>query len=484
MPLPDNSVPRGRIRRMMPLAGATARAAGGRLVAELRERAGDDGAVERFHERTAQRYAELLGHSRGVLMKAGQVFAMIDAHPLGTGGFGHYRKALTQLQAVVPPMHPVLVREVLETELGGSIEQFAEFAEQPMAAASIGQVHRARLRDGRHVAVKIQYPGVAQAIRDDLANTELVATLMRFAASASGLMKPDVRPAAREAAARISEEVDYRHEAATIATFSELYRGHPFIRVPDVVPEASTDRVLTMTYLDGLDWAEAQQADQDLKNTWAETIMRFSFGNYRHANLLHADPHPGNYRFNPNGSVGFVDFGCVKVLPEPQRRRLVTVNRAVIEGRKQDMRDIMTQMGFLTADCDLTVDEIYQWYSTILYEYVSPSQPVTYTHETTRRVIAGIFDLRDAGHPMARMNAPDDFVFIGRVQLALATVCAGLRATAPARAIADDIDGVAEPTTQLGVRHHTWVRERGLPSALDRHDHHRHPPRPTNAGGI
>jgi predicted unusual protein kinase regulating ubiquinone biosynthesis (AarF/ABC1/UbiB family) len=116
------------------------------------------------------------------------------------------------------------------------------------------------------------------------------------------------------------------------------------------------------------------------------------------------------------------DFGCVKVLPNHKRWRLVAVNRAVIEGRKQDVRDIMTGMGFLTADCDLTVDEIYQWYSTILYEYVSPSQPVTYTHETTRRVIAGIFDLRDARHPMTRMNAPDDFVFIGRVQLALATV--------------------------------------------------------------
>jgi predicted unusual protein kinase regulating ubiquinone biosynthesis (AarF/ABC1/UbiB family) len=327
------------------------------------------------------------------------------------------------------------------------------------------------------VAIKVQYPGVAQAIRDDLANTELLATFMRFAASASGVVKPDVRAAAREAAARISEEVDYRHEAATIATFRELYRGHPFIRVPDVVPEASTDRVLTMTYLDGLDWATAQQADQDLRNTWAEAIMRFHFGNYRHANLLHADPHPGNYRFNPDGTIGFVDFGCVKVLPEPQRRRLVTVARAVIEGRKEDMRDIMTQMGFLTADSDLTADELYQWYSKILYEYVSVSQPVTYTHETVRRVIAGIFDLRDAGHPMARMNPPNDFAFCGRVQLAIASVCAGLGATAPARAIADDIDGVAEPTTELGMLHHAWVRERGLPSALDHHDHPRHPRR-------
>ena len=121
-----------------------------------------------------------------------------------------------------------------------------------MAAASVGQVHRAVLRDRRQVVVKIQYPGVAQAIRDDLANTELLATFLRFAVAASG-MKVDIRGLAREAAARIGEEVDYRHEAAMITTFGELYRGHPFIRIPEVIPEASSDRVLTMTYLDGMD---------------------------------------------------------------------------------------------------------------------------------------------------------------------------------------------------------------------------------------
>ena len=284
------SVPRGRIRRTMPLAGFTARAAGGRLVAGLREKAGDDGAVERFHERTAERYAELLGHSKGVLMKAGQMLSMVDTGAMGTGGFAPYQKAMSRLQADAPPMHPALIREVLEPNSVPPLSN-SPISPRPMAAASIGQVHRAVLRDGREVVVKIQYPGVAQAIRDDLANTELVATFLRFAMAASG-MKVDVRTTAREASARIAEELDYRHEAATITAFSELYRGHPFIRVPEVVPEVSGDRVLTMTYLDGMDWAAAQQADQDLKNTWAEVIRRFMNGNYRHANLVHADPTP------------------------------------------------------------------------------------------------------------------------------------------------------------------------------------------------
>src|SRR6202012_3575215 len=143
MPGTDKPLPRGRIRRTMPLAGFTARAAGGRVVAGLREKAGQDGAVERFHERTAERYAELLGHSKGLLMKVGQIVSMIDAGSVGTGGFAPYQKAMGALQHEAPPMHPALVREVLETELGSAVEQFAEFTDEPTAAASIGQVPRA-----------------------------------------------------------------------------------------------------------------------------------------------------------------------------------------------------------------------------------------------------------------------------------------------------------------------------------------------------
>jgi predicted unusual protein kinase regulating ubiquinone biosynthesis (AarF/ABC1/UbiB family) len=454
----------------MPLAGFTARAASGRLVAGLRERTGDDGAVERFHERTAERYTELLGHSKGVLMKAGQMMSMIESDALGTGGFAPYHRAMSRLQADAPPMSRALAREMLYAELGSAIDQFAEFSDQPIAAASIGQVHRAVLRDGRAVAVKIQYPGVAQAIRDDLANTELVATFLRFMASASGV-KLDVRSVAREAAARIGEEVDYRHEAATIVAFSDLYRGHPFIRIPDVVPEASGDRVLTMTYLDGMDWSAAQQADQDLKNTWAEVIIRFNQGSFRHANLLHADPHPGNYRFNIDGTVGFVDFGCVKVLPERERWLFVAMTRAILEGRKDDYRDVMVQAGFVDAESDLTADELYQWQAETLSEIFVASQPATYSPQTTRRVLHGYFvDPRDRDHPMARMNAPDDYVFAARGTFALNAVTAGLGATLPMRAIMDDLDGVVEPATELGKLHHAWVGDRGLPLALDHHE--------------
>ena len=468
-----NSIPRGRIRRTMPLAGFSARAAGGAMVAGLREKSGDVGAVERFHERTAERYSDLLGHSKGVLMKAGQLLSMVDAGSIGSGGFSPYQAALARLQADAPPMDAKLARRVLETDLGRSVgEVFAEFADQPMAAASIGQVHRAVLRDGRDVAVKIQYPGAAEAIRADLANIELLATFFRFASLASTTdIQPDVlRRAAHEIAARISEEVDYRHEAANIAAFSELYRDHPFIRVPEVFSEASGDRVLTMTYLHGMDWAAAQQADQELKNTWAEVIYRFATGSFRHANLFHADPHPGNYRFGQDGTVGFVDFGCVKVLPERQRRKFVGLSRAAVDGRLDDMRDLMVETGYLTADSTVTVDECYQLMADLVYEMLEP-QPVTYTRQTSERAIRAMLDLRPADHPGRRMSMPDDFVFLTRFDLCVNAVCAALGATIHARSIWDDIDGVAEPITPLGKQHDAWVRERGLPYGLEHHHH-------------
>ena len=257
MPVTGNGIPRGRIRRTIPLAGFAARAAGDRIVAGLRKKKGDTGAVARFHERNAERYSDLLGHSKGVLMKVGQIISMLDANSLGSG-FMPYHAALARLQTNAPPMDLDIVKDTVHADLGRPAEKvFAQFSDEPMAAASIGQVHRAVMHDGREVAVKVQYPGAAEAIRTDLANHEMLTKFLGFVSSASGATMPDLRPATREIVARIAEEIDYRHEAANITAFSELYRGHPFILIPDVVGEASGDRVLTMTYLDRLDWAAA-----------------------------------------------------------------------------------------------------------------------------------------------------------------------------------------------------------------------------------
>lgn len=463
-------VPCGRIRRGLPWVGFTARTAGGRLVAGVQEKAGDTGAVERFHERVAERYLELLGHSKGVFMKAGQMLSMVDAASIGTGGFAPYQKALARLQTDAPPMDAELAKAVVHADLGRPVgEVFAQFVDDPVAAASIGQVHRGVLHDGRQVAVKIQYPGVARAIRDDLANAELLVTFFRFLTAAAGTaMHPDLRRATREISARIAEETDYRHEAANITAFSELYRGHPFIRVPEVIGEASGDRVLTMTYLEGLDWATAQEADPNLKNTWAEVIFRFVLGSFRHANLFHADPHPANYCFGVDGTVGFVDFGCVTVLSESQRYGRVANVRAAIDGRKHDVRALLVEMGFIASDSTVTAEQAYEWMAGLVYEFIAP-QPVTYTHTAARRAIGALIDVRSPNHPFRRMSIPDDFVFSSRIHLSVTAILAALGATGYARSVIDDMDGVAEPITPLGQQHRAWLSKRGLPYGLDTH---------------
>ena len=279
---------------------------------------------------------------------------------------------------------------------------------------------------------------------------------------------PDMRVATEEVSARISEELDYRHEAANIRAFSELFRDHPFIRIPEVVVEASADRVLTMTYLDGLDWADALAADQDLKNTWAEVISRMITGAYRHANLFHADPHPGNYKFGLDGSVGFVDFGCVKVLPEAQRRRIIEMARAVVEGRKDDAHRVMAEAGFVADGSSLTADETYQWWSDCIHELLI-EQPATYGQDTSERAIRALVDLRPADHPVRRMSVPPDFVFFTRLNLSMNAILTALNATFYARGALDDMDGVAEPVSELGKQHAAWVRQRGLPFGMDDH---------------
>ncbi|KLI09018.1 ABC transporter [Mycolicibacterium conceptionense] len=452
----------------MPLAGFTARAAGGRLIAGLRERAGDGGAVERFHERTAERYTELLGHSKGALMKAGQILSMVDADAIGHAGFAPYQKALAQLQTAAPPMSAALVPAVLDNELGAGVEWFAEFDDEPIAAASVGQVHRAVLRDGRVVAVKVQYPGVAQAIRDDLANTELLLTFMRLGAAAMGATA-DIRAMAAEITARVTEEVDYRHEAAMITAFADLLRGHPFIHIPEVIPEASSERVLTMTYLDGMDWATAQNADQDLRNTWAEVVFRFINSGSRHGNLVQVDPHPGNFRFNPDGTVGCLDFGCVQTFTERPRRLFLSLMHAGMEGRYDDCRELMTAMGLISAGTSMSDEDLRRIVSDMTHATTAP-QPVTYTPDIAARSLRALMGDQNS-RPPGHVTVTREFVFLPRLQIAFDHIAAGLRATVPVRSILEDLSGIAEPTTELGKLHHAWVRERGLPCGLDHHDH-------------
>lgn len=450
---------RGRISRTVPLLGAAGRTAGEAVVASLR-----GGRDAEFHTRAAERYAQRLGRSKGALMKAGQLLSFVSFAPAIEGEYAQiYRTALSRLQDDAPPMPYAMAAEMVTAELGAPPEQlFAAFDREPLAAASIGQVHAATLHDGRRVAVKVQYPGVEEAIRADLSNTELLVGFFSLARSmAPSLTRLDLRALAREVADRIGEELDYRAEAAHQAEFAEIYRGHPFIRVPDVVTELSSDRVLTMELAEGLRWSRALTADADLRDRWGETIHRFTIGTLRRVGLFHADPHPGNYLFHEDGTVTFLDFGCVKPFAPHQVRQLRAMVTAAVDDDPAALAEAMHDAGFTASAGDASPDPaaLLRWFRTTLHSMVEP-QPYTYSPERTARFTQAAYS--PGGEYMSlllRLTLPPDLLFLTRIELGMDAVLGELRATAPWRDICDEWDRGAPPATAYGELDQAFWKE-------------------------
>jgi predicted unusual protein kinase regulating ubiquinone biosynthesis (AarF/ABC1/UbiB family) len=457
---------RTRLSRTVPLAGLAGRTAGEAVVAALRKRLTGEDSAE-FHERTSERYAAMLGHSKGVLMKAGQVLSFVALGTLVPPERQRvYQAAMARLQADAPPMAPELAAAVVEAELGAPPEEvFAEFDPHAFAAASIGQVHAARLDDGRRVAVKVQYPGVDQAIRADLDNTELLATFLQLVgAIMPGSNRLDVRAVAREVAARIGEEIDYRIEAAHQADFANVYRDHPFIRIPEVVPQLSTRRVLTMDLADGMRWSQAVAADQRLRDRWGEVIFRFALGSLRMMGMFHADPHPGNYLFHEDGAVTFLDFGCVNHFSAQQVALIRRVVAAAVANDAAALWDAFVEIGFLAASDAPTPAELLEWYRDKLQPLVG-EQPFTYTPTFAASMVQGIFARQGAaGSVMRRFELPREYVFLSRIDLGLTAVLAELQATGPWAAIRSEWDEDGPAATEIGVLDAAHWARRGLRS--------------------
>lgn len=443
---------RGRVTRTAPLLGLAGRTAGEAVVASLRGRLkGEDGAA--FHQRTAERYADRLGRSKGVLMKAGQILSFVTLGPLvGDENQRIYQAALARLQDDALPMPAEQIAEVIEAELGAPPARlFAAFDPAPLAAASIGQVHAATLPDGRRVAVKVQYPGVERAIRADLDNTELLATFFQLMRGmAPGLTNLDVRALAREVSERIGEEIDYRSEAAYQTEFADAYRGHPFIHIPEVVPELSAERVLTMDLVEGMRWPEALSADASLRDLWGEAIFRFSIGSLRTLRLFNADPHPGNYLFHPDGRVSFLDFGCVKRFTREQLATMQAIISATVDGDAARLKEHSIAGGFVEAGDSPTPEALLDWYREALHSLTAP-QPFTYTPEHAARVVQAEFSPNGPYREVVRkLRIQGDYTFLSRIDLGVTSVLGALGATGPWNAIREEWDCGGPPATALG----------------------------------
>jgi predicted unusual protein kinase regulating ubiquinone biosynthesis (AarF/ABC1/UbiB family) len=456
----DDRIPTGRVRRALPIAGLTARNAASRAAGKLR-RSEDDQQQRLLKE--AERYVAVLGDMKGVAMKLGQLLSFLDSGLVPEQYRPLYQQVLGVLQADAPAMAIATVHEIIAGELGRPVDElFAWFAPQPMAAASIGQVHAAHLHGGREVAVKVQYPGVAEAIAADLKNTELLANVMAMGARMLGPLRPqtDARVVAEEISERVAEELDYRQEAANQRDFADRYRGHPFIRIPEVIEELSTDRLLVMELDDGMRWTAALQEPRELRNTWAEVIDRFVWGALYEAGTFNADPHPGNYLFHPDGTVTFIDFGCVKRFTPVQVAGMRSIVTAMTSGDAPALLQAFVDMGMLDPKKAPDADRVFAWYLP-LWDPVLGRQPWTFTPEFAAFVVGHNFDpMSEWGDVVRAFRVEKDFVFLSRIQLGLFSVLAALGATNDWHAIQDEIIHGAPPATDLGRQHAQWIRER------------------------
>jgi len=348
----------------------------------------------------------------------------------------HVREALSQLQQDAPPMSGELAAGVIAEELGAHPDElFAEWDPVPIASASIGQVHRAFTHDGRAVAVKVQYPGVDKAVASDLDSVGLL-----FAGMGQLFPGLDHKPIVAELRERLIEELDYEREALSQQRFADFYAGHPYIHVPDVVPEFSARRVLTSDLVEGVGWSELLTWTQEEKNLAAETLYRYAFGSLYRLKAFNGDPHPGNYLFRPGGHVTFLDYGLVKHFTddelEPFQRM---IHWMVIEPDDEKFRTAIEDIGLLAQGAPFSNDEIMDYFGHF-YEFVAHDGEYTITAAYASETVRRFFDQRGPyGEIMKAANLPPSFVIINRINLGLYALFGELNATGNFRRLAEEI---------------------------------------------
>ena len=400
---------------------------------------------------TAEDVAGTLGAMKGVLMKIGQMASYVD-----DGLSPAVRRTLSRLQDSVPPMSGELAARVVEEELGVPPGRaFARWDPQPIAAASIGQVHRAVTRDGRAVAVKVQYPGIAETIAADLGNVALLRRMLKITAPAqdAGALLAELRD-------RVTEELDYRREAASQQLMAAYFDGHPTIHIPAVLGELSTRRLITTELSGGARFAELARWPQDERDLAAETIYRFVFRSLYEVHAFNGDPHPGNYLFHRGGQVTFLDFGLVKHFTPAELRPLLQMARTLcVQHDPEAFRRSLEQAGFLRPGAPLSTETIIE-HLAVFYDTIREPARLTITGDYAAAVVRRFFDLRS---PVAAyVSIPRSYVILQRINLGLFAVLGELTATANWRAIAEEIWPFtqAPPSTPMGEAEAAWRTER------------------------
>jgi len=459
----DAKIPKGRVRRSAKLGSVLgsqgAKYAGTKASNLVR---GGDSAQEKLddrHAETAMKMVEALGQMKGAAMKIGQFASFIDTEFIPEEYRETYQEQLAKLRSDAPSMPWHQVVEVLEEEYDGApIESmFASIDEKAVAAASIGQVHKAELLDGRIVAVKIQYPGVAEALESDLRNAGMLVRMAKV--MAPGL---DVKEVVKELRERVLEELDYEYEAQNQRSFARAYRDHPFIFVPDVITRLSRRRVLVTEFVEGVGFDEVKELSHEERSRFGEIIFRGSFGSIYHLQHFNADPHPGNYILMEDGRVAFLDFGMTKKL---DREQIQLEQRAVDAATRDDaegLRSALHDLGFIKKPSKLDAEHLMDhvkaiggWYMDDREIEIDPPL-VMRMIEVTHDPRSEYFDL------MRRESIPADELMGRRMEIGVVAVLGQLRAKRNWHQIMREWVYADPPATELGKQEWEYFEERGV----------------------
>ena len=438
--LPRRAVTRTAKLASLPLglAGRTALGVGKRVGGKPTE-----AVLAEVQQRTAEQMFRVLGELKGGAMKFGQALSVFEA-AIPEELAAPYRASLAQLQEAAPALPADRVHAVLAEQLGPRWRgRFAEFDDEPAAAASIGQVHRAIWRDGRAVAVKIQYPGAGQALRSDLAQ---IGRMMRMVSPLyPGL---DVAPLVDELQSRMHEELDYRREARSQRAFRKAFSEGSDFLVPDVV--FASDEVLVSEWVDGTPLRTLiESGTPEQRNRSGLLLGQLFFCGPGRAHLLHADPHPGNFRLMDDGRLALLDFGAVDRLPRGLPRPIGLLARRALDGDAAGVLSGLRREGFVKPSVSIDADELLGY----LVPLLEPLRHEQFHFERAwiRAEAMRLADLRKATTGM-KLNLPPSYLLIHRVALGVMGVLCQLDATAPFRAQAERcLPGFAEASD--GGRH-------------------------------
>jgi predicted unusual protein kinase regulating ubiquinone biosynthesis (AarF/ABC1/UbiB family) len=459
----DGDIPKGRVRRSAKLGttlGVQAtRYAGTKTVNVARSRESADERLEGRHLETALKIASTLGEMKGAAMKLGQLASFVDTDFLPDEYRELYQEQLAKLRTSAPAMPWEKVVKVLEAEYRDERldELFAHIEHDAFAAASIGQVHRATLHDGRTVAVKVQYPGVADALEADLQNMGMIVRLGK--ALAPGL---DPKAIAAEVRERVMEELDYEYEAQNQRSFSRAYRRHPFIYVPDILTRLSRRRVLVTEYVEGMGFEDIKLLDKPERDRFGEIVFRFSFGSIYHLQHFNADPHPGNYILMDDGRVAFLDFGMTKRLDLEQIELEQWAIDAAVRREPEALRAALHDLGFVKNPSKLDAERLMEhvmvvggWYMEDREVEVSPRR-VMKVIESTSDPRSEYYDL------MRRESVPAEELMGRRMETGVLAVLAQLRARRNWYRIMREWVYADPPATELGEQEWEYFEMRGV----------------------